>query len=107
MAGHGMVLLVAISFWKIWHFKKAFCVQCCGVSVRPATDEGDDGDGGGGDDGDDDGDVGGGEFCLGGVRGCVGIGCVSGVWWLLLEGGNKANSSRYAAATGWYWLWWW
>ena len=97
MAGHGMVLPVAISFWKIWHFKKAFCVQCCGVSVWPATAEGDDGDAGGdGDDGDDDGDGGGGEFCLGGcervcgnracewcvvaiVRGCVGIGCVSGV----------------------------
>ena len=84
MAGHGMVLPVAISFWKIWHFKKAFCVQCCGVSVWPATAEGDDGDAGGdGDDGDDDGDGGGGEFCLGGVRGCVGIGRATGVWWLV------------------------
>ena len=69
MAGHGMVLPVAISFWKIWHFKKAFCVQCCGVSVWPATDEGDDGAAGGdGDAGDDDGDGGGGEFCLGGCE---------------------------------------
>ena len=85
VAGHGMVLPVAISFWKIWHFKKAFCVQCCGVSVLSATaagadgDDGDGGDGcdggdgdcGDGDDGDDGGggaDGGGGEFCPGGCR---------------------------------------
>ena len=96
------------------HFVCSAVASLCGLPLL----RGDDGDAGGdGDDGDD-GGGGGGEFCLGGCErvcgnrvcewcGCVGIGCVSGVWWLLLEGSTEANSSRYAAATGWYWLWWW
>ena len=78
VAAHGMVLPVAIYFCEIWHFKKALCVQCCGVSVWLANADGGYGDGGGDcDDGADGCGGGGGEFCLGGCEGCVGIGCVS------------------------------